>query len=166
MFIIAYYYIPGLYEQLIVMSIVSQLSSYLPCDLQWRILTEYTKTFILPELLENTMLSKLTNLCDAHHLCSVAIDDYVDKVSCVHDTDVIYFNVCMDTLEDRILDDEWFPFDSSQHTLRVLYLTKTYIQHTHLLKIEIKMQLLNNIHSIWHVHSLCSNINMLTRMIS
>jgi hypothetical protein len=138
----------------------------LPCDVQRKIWQKYTQQYIFTELLQSCLLQSITQKHDAFQACMTAIIKFVEKARSVNAVSNDYFKISIDVLEDRILDDEWFPWDSARMSLQTITFTKQYISHPELLKIEIETNLLRELKNDDQIYILTSNLAMLTKMLS
>ncbi len=116
--------------------------------------------------MQSCLLQRITEGHDAFQACMTSIINFVDKARTVNAGSNDYFKISIDVLEDRILDDDWFPWDSSRASLQILTCTKQYISHPELLKIEIETNLLRELKNDDQIHILTSNLVMLTKMLS
>lgn len=145
------------------MNIVQQLSKSLPCDLQWKILREYTQRYILPDLTHNKVFLRVSQRSNRYAYFIEIISMYVQVALLLFDKGVEHFHSRIDMLEERLLDDEWFVWDSSHKTIKILDITKKLIHYPHLLKIDLATMLWNN--DVDTIYILCKDIVMLTRML-
>lgn len=147
------------------MNISREISICLPCDIQKKIWKIYTQKYIFPELQQSSLLQRIIQRNDAFQSCMTTIINFVDKASTIAAVSNDYFNISMDVLEDRILDDDWFPWDSSRYSLQTIMFAKQYIYCPQLLKMEIQTNLLCELKENEQIYSLASNLAMLTKML-
>mgnify|MGYP000620797339 CR=1 FL=1 len=141
--------------------------SSLPCDLQRTIWKEYTQKYVFDELLhKNKLLQYHTELHELFDIAVYAIDKYVKNACLVYNKGgSLYFDISIDFVEDKVIDDDWFDVNTSLKYLKVLYITKAYIQHPHLMKIELESEFLSYARNKYEIYILCSNIDMLTKLL-
>jgi hypothetical protein len=147
------------------MNISREMSMYLPCDVQRKIWQKYTQKYIIPELLRSNLLQSISKRHDAFEACTTIISNFVYKARIMKSMNNNNFQTSIDVLEDRILDDEWFPWDTSRASLQAIILTKQYISHPELLKVEIETNLLHKLKKGDQMYILASNLAMLTKML-
>lgn len=140
--------------------------SNLPCDIQVIIWQEYKKQYMFHELLhQSELLQYHVKVNEMFDFAMNVIDEYVKHARSIYESREAYFDICLDTVEDRIIDDDWFQLDMSKHYLKVLYITKALIQHPHLLKIELETEFLFKAKHENQIYILCSNIIMLKKLL-
>jgi hypothetical protein len=150
-------------------SIVRDISLCLPCDVSRNILQMYTRTYLLPELLN---CHKVKQSIATHSLLDntyQALDKYIEKIIKAREVSNEYLAVCIDILEDRILEDEWCIFGNAQQSLKVLEITKENINTPHVIKREIDTMFIvgvaGTVEASRILRPLHDNINMLCKML-
>lgn len=144
-----------------------QMAMCLPCEIQQIILKNYTQKYIFTELLKSPQLKRQQLNISLHDKITRAIVKYVKMVHSLHHTNVDAFNICIDILEERLLEDEWYVWEGTQQTLLIINLTRLYVATPNLLKIEIeglRTRLFRN-NSIYGMKSFLKTTIMMTKML-
>lgn len=110
----------------------------LPFEIAQKIWRIYYNMAVLPEMKTSLMFETLQKCFMQQCKYDKALDDYIQYVSDVYNNDTEHFWTCYDCVEDRIVTDEWFVWDSMQYSLNVLLVTKDYIDKTSYLKRELQ----------------------------
>lgn len=148
------------------MNISQAMSLCLPCDLQRKIWKKYTQKYIFPELLQSCLLQRILARHGAFQVCIASIINFVEKAISINQISNNYFKISIDVLEDRILDDDWFQSEGSRIFLQIIMLTKQYISHPELLKMEIETNVMRELKNDNQIYVFASNLAMLTNMFS
>jgi hypothetical protein len=122
--------------------------------------------YILPEYLATNRVKQSVKLLVLLESIDKAVSVYVDKVTRLNSISNLYFMTCIDALEDRILEDEWFIWDTSKQCLKIIEITKSCISAPHYIKIEIEHMFLHKNIGYNVLESLHENIVMLSRMLT
>ena len=145
--------------------IVRQLSIALPCELHIIILREYMKRYVIKEMLQSPLRLRKLEICKAHSQLSTSIEDYVNKVSQLLQEGEICLQMSLDIVEDRVLTDDWFAWDQSQQSLRVIDITRSVLLYPSKLKIELEAFVYLQVKQVTQVQCLTNNLSMLTKML-
>ena len=149
------------------MDIMRLMTNTLPCEIQQDILKYYAQKYIFTELLNSPKSRHQKKIIVLYENIHQAIAMYVDKVHTLHHTNAVAFNVCIDVLEERLYEDEWYVWDDTQQTIRILDLTRRFVVAPNLLKTEIEelRRSLSKHNKVYGMNSFLKNIIMMTRML-
>jgi hypothetical protein len=117
---------------------MDKLINSLPFEIAQKIWRTYYSLAVLPEMKTSLMFETLQKCFRQQCKYDIALDEYIKYVSMTYDNDPEHFWACYDCVEDRIVTDDWFVWDSMQYSLNVLLVTKDYIDKTSYLKRELQ----------------------------
>lgn len=138
-------------------SSMKNLMKYLPCEVANIIWTKYYRTFVLPEMKADKKYKKRRNEISLQIEYEGILHEYVECVCKMYIENQEHFWICFDFVEDRILTDEWFVWDSMQYSLNVLIKTKESAHNADTLKRDIEIMYSGRN----HLKSMISNLEML-----
>lgn len=146
-----------------------QLSSHLlklPIDLHHVIIKTCMQQYILPDLLATNCVKQSVKYINLLQHIHAAVIVYIANVRRLNEDGNLYFMTCIDALEDRILEDEWYVWDKSQQCLKIIEITKSYVSAPQCIQIEIECMFLHGNTDYDVLQSLFRNIVMLSRMLT
>ena len=145
-------------------NIMQQMNACLPCEVQQLILKHYTQKYIFSELFTNSLLHITLRKIQIDEKIIHAISQYVNKVCFLYQHAFNAFDMCIDVLEERLLEDELI--NNIQQIMHIIHLTRIYVATPKILEVEIirlKLNLFQNNKN--GMQSFLKNIIMMEKML-
>ncbi len=136
----------------------------LPGELHHIIIKKCMQQYILPDYLATNSVKESIKLINLLQSIEEAVTRYIEKVTRLLEVSHLYFMTCIDALEERLLEDEWFVWDKSQQCLKIIEITKSCVSAPQHIKIEIEHMHIRIDARYEVLESLRSNIVMMSRM--